>query len=68
MHFSRFYAINLPLKIRKMHKGTLTEAEELPKPFCTAYTKVGKCVKTYAKIFRKTVAFRNLRCYNTPDI
>lgn len=50
MHFSRFFAINLPLKIRKMHKDTLTEAEELQKPFCTVYTRVGKCVKTYAKI------------------
>lgn len=44
MHFSRFFAINLPLKIRKMYKDTLTEAEELPKPFYTVYTRVGKCV------------------------
>lgn len=44
MHFSMFIAINLPLKIRKMHKDTLTEAEELLKPFCTVYTRVGKCV------------------------
>lgn len=44
MRFSRFFAINLPLKIRKMHKDTLTEAEELPKPFYTVYTGVGKCV------------------------
>lgn len=44
MHFSRLFAINLPLKIREMHKDTLTEAEELPKPFYTVYTRVGKCV------------------------
>lgn len=44
MNFSMVFAINLPLKIRKMHKDTLTEAEELPKPFYTVYTRVGKCV------------------------
>lgn len=44
MNLSMFFAINLLLKIRKMHKDTLTEAEELPKPFYTVYTKVGKCV------------------------
>lgn len=44
MHFSRLFDINLPLKISKMHKDTLTEAEELPKPFYTVYTRVGKCV------------------------
>lgn len=54
MRFSRFNDINLPLKIRKMHKGTLTEAEELPKPFYMVYTKVGKCVKTYAKILKNS--------------
>lgn len=44
MNFSMVFGINLPLKIRKMHKDTLTEAEELPKPFYTVYTGVGKCV------------------------
>lgn len=44
MHFSRLFAVNMALKIRKMHKDTLTEAEELPKPFYTVYTRVGKCV------------------------
>lgn len=40
-----------------MHKDTLTEAEELPKPFYTVYTGVGKCVQTYAKIFKKQLHF-----------
>lgn len=40
-----------------MHKDTLTEAEELPKPFCTVYTRVENVYRHMPKFLKKQLHF-----------